>query len=255
MSAPLDQAYAILSGVDSVVVLTGAGMSRDSGVPTFRDALTGLWERFDPHELATEAAFRKDPARVFGWYMWRWRLVRQARTHAGYTALARLATLGPSVTVVTQNVDGLHHREGDLEVVELHGSLAAFRCLDGGHPYPAERLEHLSGSEPAEVPPPACPLCGSPIRPGVVWFGEVLPEAAVERAWHVVSQCDALIVVGTSSLVYPAAILPQVAIGRGCPVIEMNPDITPLSPHVTVRLPERAEVALPMLTGRLAGAT
>jgi NAD-dependent deacetylase len=242
-----------LSDKRSLVVVTGAGMSHDSGVPTFREALTGLWARYDPQELATEAAFRHNPARVFGWYLWRWQLVRQVKPHAGYDALAQLEPTVADFLIATQNVDGLHRRAGSQAVVELHGSLASFRCLDGGHPYDPANLERMDAPTSEEVEPPYCQECGSPIRPGVVWFGESLPEAAVSRAWSAVAECDALVVIGTSALVYPAAELPQIALRHGCPVVEINPDSTPLSPHVAVAWPERAAVALPALVDRLAG--
>jgi len=230
-------------------------MSRDSGVPTFRDALTGLWSRYDPHELANEPAFRRNPARVFGWYLWRWRLVRDAQPHKGYHALVRMAEVFDELLVVTQNVDGFHRRVGSKDVVELHGSLEAFRCLDRGHTYDADRLRSLTASAEGEVEPPECDVCGSPIRPGVVWFGEMLPQGAVERAWSAVSQCDALMVVGTSAVVYPAAELPSIALARGRPVIEVNPEQTPISGSVDLWWPERAEVALSRLADLLAPST
>lgn len=247
----LDRAVEALGTARHVVVLTGAGMSQDSGVPTFRDALTGLWARFDPMELATEDAFRQNPARVFGWYLWRRRLIERAVPHEGYRALVRLERLVDELLVVTQNVDGLHRRAGSSEIVELHGSLESFRCLDGAHPYPAEQLGALADRE-GEVEPPPCPSCGAPIRPGVVWYGELLPEAALERAWSAAQQCDALLLVGTSALVYPAAGLPSIVLSRGCPVVEVNPEPTPYSGHVMAWLAERASLALPALVDRLA---
>ena len=252
MSDPLEQAATLLSDAARVVTLTGAGMSQESGVPTFRDALTGLWARYDPQELATEAGFRSDPARVFGWYLTRLYLTRQVEPHAGHRALVELAGVFDEFVVLTQNVDGLHRRAGSGDVIELHGSLDAFRCFDRGHPFDARRLEQqwmrsLGGA----VEPPPCPECGSPIRPGVVWFGEVLPVAVVERAREVVEWCDVLLVVGTSALVYPAADLPRGALARGAAVIEINPDRTPLSSSVELCWPARAGTALPALAERL----
>ncbi|UCG86942.1 MAG: NAD-dependent deacylase [Gemmatimonadota bacterium] len=246
-----DGAAAVLGGAQSLMVVTGAGMSHDSGVPTFRDAMTGLWARYDPQELATETAFRNNPARVFGWYLWRWHLVRGVEPHAGYDALVRLESMFDDFLIATQNVDGLHCRSGSKAVVELHGSLEAFRCLDRGHPYDTANIAGLAVPTVEEVEPPRCPDCDSPIRPGVVWFGESLPHLAVGRAWSAVAQCDALIVVGTSALVYPAAELPEIVVRRGGPVVEINPESTPLSPRVTVSWPERAAVALPALVDRL----
>jgi len=229
MTAECDQALKLIGPADRVVALTGAGMSQESGVPTFRGAQTGLWARFDPMELATADAFRRHPARVFGWYLWRFKLVRSAEPHAGHFALAAMANRFGGLPVVTQNVDGLHRRAGSRELIELHGSLESFRCFDKGHPYDASKLDALEVPESGEVTPPACTVCGSPVRPGVVWFGEMLPPGAFERGQELVRRCDALLVVGTSSVVYPAAALPEVAAARGVPVIEINPEQTPLT--------------------------
>lgn len=249
-SPELDRAVAVLEGAKCLVAVTGAGMSQDSGVPTFREAQTGLWARYDPQELATESAFRSNPHRVFGWYLSRWRNVRDVRPHPGYNALARLEAVFEELIVATQNVDGMHKRSGSTNVVELHGSLAAFRCLECGHPYDSAKLERLGGTT-EEVEPPKCALCGGLVRPGVVWYGEALPADAVQRAWEAVWRCDALLVVGTSGLVYPAAELPEIALRRGRSVVEVNPDATPLTPRVDVWLEERAAKALPLLADRL----
>ncbi len=249
-ASELDHAVEALSEAARLVVVTGAGMSQDSGVPTFRDAQTGLWARYDPQELATEFAFRSHPARVFGWYLSRWKKIREVDPHPGYYALVRLGTVCDELLVATQNVDSLHRRAGSSDVVELHGSLAAFRCLERGHPYEAALLEGLAVTG-GEVQPPECKECGSPVRPGVVWYGESLPTGAVSRAWEAVGCCDGLIVVGTSALVYPAAELPEIALQRGCPVVEINPDATPLTHRVDVWWGERAAVALPLLVDRL----
>ena len=245
----LDAVAAALRGARLVVVATGAGMSRESGIATFRDALTGLWARFDPAELATEDAFRRAPARVFGWYAWRRKVVRAAVPHAGYDAVVALERLLPEVVVVTQNVDGLHRRAGSRRVLELHGSLERFRCLDAGHPYAAEATP--APSEDGEVEPPACPTCGSPIRPGVVWFGEMLPEREVAAAWEVAARCDVMLVVGTSGLVHPAASLPRIARDAGAMVVEVNPEPSDLSSLATVVCRGPAGVVLPALVRRL----
>lgn len=254
MKDELGRATAILRDANKLVVVTGAGMSRDSGVPTFRDAMTGLWARFDPHELANAEAFCRSPARVFGWYLWRWNLVHEARPHAGYGALVRMEDAFEHIVVATQNVDGFHRRSGSRDVVELHGSLEAFRCFDNDHPFDSRGLLGLETGEDGEVDPPRCLECGSRIRPGVVWFGETLPRRAVERAWAAVAECDAVLVVGTSAVVYPAAELPSIALRRGCPVIDVNPASNPITGDVDVWLQERAEVALPALADRLLAA-
>jgi NAD-dependent deacetylase len=250
-AAECRRAVELLAGARDVLVITGAGMSQESGVPTFRDAQTGLWARYDPMDLATPEAFRRHPDRVFGWYAWRLRQVRAADPHVGHCALAAMERLFPRLTVVTQNVDGLHRRAGSREVVELHGSLEAFRCADCGRSYDADDVMAVAPREPAELFPPRCPACGGPVRPGVVWFGETLPMAAMERAWSLVRECDMLLVVGTSAVVYPAATLPEVAVARGIGVIEINPEPTPFTPHVTLAWPSTAAVALPQLEAAL----
>lgn len=245
----------VMAPAKRILVLTGAGMSAESGIPTFRDALTGLWARYDPEELATEAAFRQHPARVFGWYAWRLALARQARPHAGYRALARLGDrYGGGLVVVTQNVDGLHRRAGSRSVVELHGSLEAFRCVDHGHRFPTEEVLRLRGGGAGELEPPRCGECGSLVRPGVVWFGEVLPEPALRRAWCEARDTDTALVVGTSSLVYPAAAIPGLAAAHGARVIEINPHRTPLSERVDLFWQAGAGDALPVLAARLCDA-
>jgi NAD-dependent deacetylase len=251
MSHELDRTLEAMAGAARLVVLTGAGMSRDSGMPTFREAQTGLWAQYDPQQLATPQAFSRSPARVFGWYVWRYQKAISLEPHAGYDAVVRLEDLFDDVTVVTQNVDGLHSRAGSRRVVELHGSLRRFRCVSGGHPYAEERVRQVTLPQSGEVDPPQCPQCGSPVRPGVVWFGESLPPDAMREAWTAAEQCDAMLVVGTSALVYPAAGLPDAALANDRPVIEINPDPTPLSDRVDVWWSERAAVALPQLTARL----
>jgi NAD-dependent deacetylase len=246
------QAATLLSDVESLVVLTGSGMSQESGVPTFRDAQTGLWSEFDPMELATESAFRRHPRRVFGWYLWRLQLVRSSKPNAGHHALARLESHFPRLTVVTQNVDGYHHQAGSRDVVELHGSLQRFRCIDWGHEYDSDALVQLEVPDDGEVDPPLCEQCGSMIRPDVVWFGETLPESAMSQAWHLVRECDAMLVVGTSAVVFPAAALPEVAVRRGIPVIEIGPEETALTPETRLSWRTTAAVGVPLLEHALA---
>jgi len=219
-----DALAALARGTGRVTVLTGAGMSAESGVPTFRDAGTGWWARFDPARLATEDAFRRDPALVFGWYAWRLGRVREASPNAGHLALARWAQRRP-VAIVTQNVDDLHERAGSEVLAHLHGSLADFRCFECGRLFSGQLPD---ATEDGRLTP-ACPGCGGPIRPGVVWFGEPLPERAVSDAVRACRDTDLLLVVGTSGLVHPAAGLPRLAADEGVPVVEINPEPTPLS--------------------------
>ena len=246
MSQLLHTLVPVLSGVGSVAVLTGAGMSAESGVPTFRDALTGYWSRYDPADLATPEAFRRQPDVVFGWYLARLRRILAAVPHEGYDALATLDAALGGVPVITQNVDGLHSTAGSRDVIELHGSLRAFRCSAQAHPVPLATIARLAeDADGGPVQPPECPNCGSYVRPGVVWFGEVLPADALERAADVAGRCDILLVVGTSSVVYPAAQIPHHARASGATVIEINPTRTPLSAVAHHQVPMTARQALP----------
>jgi len=245
----LDRAAEWLAAAERVVVSTGAGMSRESGIPTFRDAMEGLWARFDPQKLATEQGFRRNPRRVWSWYAWRRHKVAEARPHPGYFALVELEALVPSLAVVTQNVDGLHAIAGSRDVVELHGSLRRVKCLDRHHPFVGELPE---GGADAETDPPPCPVCGSPLRPDVVWFGEMLPEGAVERAWTLAAECGVLLLVGTSGTVWPAAELPHVAQRVGARVIEVNPEPSELTEVASVFLQGRAGEVLPALVRAVA---
>lgn len=217
-----------------LVFLTGAGMSAESGVPTFRDGLTGLWSRFDAEALATPQAFRRDPALVWGWYRWRaWQLLR-VQPNAAHHAIAALERAGLRVDVVTQNVDDLHERAGSTGVHHLHGHLLRSRCLDCGarrapDPILADPAPPEGGGHEA---PPRCAACGGPYRPDVVWFGEALPDDAWAAGIETIERCDRVVVVGTSGLVQPAASLPRLARDCGKPVLEINPiasRITPLA--------------------------
>jgi NAD-dependent deacetylase len=251
MTDPLSVTVALLREAEYVVVLTGAGMSAESGVPTFRDALTGWWAQYAPEDLATEHAFRRDPDRVFAWYVTRLHAVRRAQPHAGYHALVELARrYEDAFTVVTQNVDGLHSRAGSRDVVELHGSLEAFRCIACRHPGSADAMARLEDGAEA-IRPPACEKCGNFMRPGVVWYGEMLPADAMERATLAAQAAEVALVVGTSSLVYPAAELPSLVAAAGGRVVEINPDETPLSRRADVRWPAAAGEALPALVAAL----
>ena len=238
----LARAVEALAGARRVVVSTGAGMSKESGIPTFRDAMEGLWAEFDPQELATEEGFRANPRRVWSWYAWRRRRVAEAEPHAGHFAVTELQRILPAVTVVTQNVDGLHTAAGTRELVELHGNIRRLRCLDHAHPFDGEIAD-----EEGESDPPPCPVCGSPLRPDVVWFGEMLPQRAVKRAWDEAARCDALLLVGTSGTVWPAAELPHVARRRGAFIVEVNAEPSELTPLADVFLRGTAGGILPRL--------
>ncbi len=199
-----------------VCVLTGAGISAESGVPTFREAQSGLWAEYDPLKLATPDAFERDPALVWRWYRWRRALVEGVEPNAGHRALVGLARRVPRLTLVTQNVDGLHQRAGSEAVVEFHGNLFAERCSDCEQP----------ASDPSVSELPRCPACGGLLRPGVVWFGESIPATALETAVAAAANCDVFLSVGTSSLVYPAAGLIHAAREVGAVCVEINPNPT-----------------------------
>jgi NAD-dependent deacetylase len=203
-----------------IAVLTGAGISAESGIPTFRDATSGLWSHFNPEDLATLEAFERNPELVWSWYSERRQRAASAKPNAGHLALARLEQHSEQVTIITQNVDGLHQRAGSSHVLELHGSLFRAKCLEHGH-------VHTTWDE-ERAAPPHCGLCGSLLRPDVVWFGEALPMEVYLQAQQALASCDLLLVIGTSGIVEPAASLPHTALQRGTPVVIINPEATPL---------------------------
>lgn len=224
-----------------IAVLTGAGMSAESGVPTFRDALTGLWAQFNPEDLATEAAFRAHPARVWDWYAERRSAFNTVEPNAGHRALAAFARHHPGrLTLITQNVDGLHQRADHVDAIALHGNIAQDHWLD------TPRACCLPGSVAAGRPP-SCAVCGNLRRPSVVWFGEPLPAAALAAGEAAARACDLMLVVGTSGVVYPAAGLALTAHQRGARVVIINPDATDLDPVADVCLREPAARCLPPL--------
>lgn len=231
-----------LREASSIIVLTGSGISEESGVPTFREAKTGLWARFDPQELATPGAFARDPALVWNWYEWRRKLVAHARPNPGHLAIAELQRCTPNVTLVTQNVDGLHQEAGSREVIELHGNIRRTKC--------SVEDATVHEFEDGETPP-LCPSCGAPLRPDVVWFGEMLPRGALGAASMAARGAELVLSVGTSSLVYPAAGLPFEALDNGATVVEINPSETPLTPHADYALRGLAGDVLPRLVGEL----
>ena len=229
-----------------VMVLTGAGMSAESGIPTFRDALTGLWAKYRPEELATPEAFEAHPDRVWQWYEERRAQVRVAKPHAGHFALVELEKVLPELRIVTQNVDGLHQLAGSRQVTELHGNILRSKCSVTMRPISAEWL-----SDDAQIPPRSPYVRSGFARPDVVWFGEVLPQDAIDAAMASASGCDYCFSIGTTSLVHPAASLPLVALERGAALIEINPDETPLSLHADQCLRGTAAQVLPALLRQL----
>ena len=238
------RAAEVLRRARHVCVLTGAGISAESGIPTFRDALTGLWAKFSPEELATPEAFERDPETVWSWYEWRRQLVREAQPNAGHLALAEFARRVPDLTLVTQNVDGLHQRAGSRDVLEYHGNILRDRCT-------VEQIVAQRSEDTRRAGLPRCAACGGLLRPDVVWFGEAIPAGPMTLAAAAAEECDVFLSVGTSSLVYPAAGLAEVALRRRATVIEINPNETDLSPHAHLVLRGPSGQVLPALLERI----
>jgi NAD-dependent deacetylase len=232
-----------LSRVHTVAAFCGAGISAESGVPTFRDVQTGLWAQFRPEDLATPQAYLNDPKLVWDWYWMRHQRLTSVAPNPGHLALAQLDTF-TQTTIITQNVDGLHHRAKSRQILELHGTLAHWKCFDAHHRFQGDPM-----GLPQHRGVPLCPVsgCGSTLRPDVVWFGESLPEGVWAQAYQVSQEVQLFLSVGTSALVQPAASLPLIAKKAGAIVIEINPQTTPLTSQVHWSLQEKAGLALPWL--------
>ncbi len=234
-----DEIIGRIRAAQSIVVLTGAGISAESGVPTFRDAQTGLWANFKAEELATPQAFLRNPEMVWNWYMMRREMIGQAKPNAGHFALARMELKTPRFLLVTQNIDNLHRLAGNKNLIEIHGNIQRTKCFDEGTG--VEEWDASSGV------PPKCPRCGGLLRPDVVWFGEMLSPGAYEAAAEAARKCDVFFSIGTSSIVYPAASLPYEALSRMRLTIEINPEETPLSARVNYHFSGAAGKLLPQL--------
>ena len=222
-----------------VVVLTGAGISAESGVPTFRGE-AGLWRQYRPEELATPQAFARDPKLVWEWYDWRRRLIGACQPNPAHHTLADMESRLPDFTLITQNVDGLHRLAGNQNVLELHGDIWRLRCTRQG-------TALVDRTTPLPEIPPRCAECGALMRPDVVWFGEALPGAVLEDAFSASAACDVVLVIGTAAVVQPAATLPLVATNNGAALVEINPQLTPLSIYADLTLRQPAAQALPEL--------
>ena len=228
----------MLRSANRITVLTGAGISAESGIPTFRDAQTGLWAQYDPHQLATPEAFAENPKLVLDWYRWRRSLVNQSAPNPGHKALAALESRVPTLTLITQNVDGLHRIAGSQNVIELHGNIHRLRCSSGqDHGMFAWNEEEMQ----------RCPACGSLLRPDIVWFGEALPVQGLQQALEASQNCDIFFSIGTSGVVEPAASLPYEALRSGVAVVEVNPIPTPLTVYARYHFAYPAGQALPQL--------
>ncbi len=222
-----------------VVVLTGAGVSQESGLRTFRDQQTGLWAKHKPEDLASPEAFRRDPKLVWDWYAWRREALKGVRPNAGHYSLVEFENHIPEFTLVTQNVDGLHRMAGSRNLHELHGNIQRVRCSECG------RFAEDWNDNSEEVP--RCAFCGGLLRPDVVWFGEALPRTALETAVEASRQCELFFSIGTSGVVQPAASLPYAAHNRGAALIEVNPEPTSLTPKVDYFLQGKSGELLPEL--------
>ena len=246
----IEQAVEIIRNSERLTVLTGAGVSAESGIPAFRDALTGLWAQYDPTRLATPQAFAQDPKLVWDFYQY-WRdLMRPAQPNPAHFALAALEKRFPQMQIITQNVDDLHERAGSHNVIRLHGKMSANKCSANcqGDPTPVD-VAQLQWDAPREVP--ACPYCGSPVRPDVVWFGEMLPLVQLDAARIAATYADVMLVVGTSGVVTPAADMPQIAKDNGAIIIEFNPVESAITPIADLWLPAPAGETLPRVVAAL----
>lgn len=235
----------VVRSARSITALTGAGISAESGIPTFRDAQTGLWARYNPHELATPEAFAKNPQLVMDWYRWRRNLVAQAGPNPGHQALAEIEKRVDQFTLITQNVDNLHHLAGSKNVIELHGSLQKLRCSNTACSYIVDQW--------SKDPLPTCPECTALLRPDIVWFGEELPQQAISAALHASQHCEIFFSIGTSGVVEPAASLPYEALRSGAVVVEVNPQSTPLSVYTKFFCPYTSGSFLPALVSAVWG--
>ena len=234
-----------LRNAKRVVVLTGAGVSQESGLRTFRDAQTGLWAQYKPTELASPEAFARDPKLVWDWYAWRREAVKAVRPNAGHYALVKMETRVPEFTLITQNVDNLHRMAGSQNVLELHGNIQRVRCAD------CYTFTETWDDDSEAVP--RCKVCGGLLRPDVVWFGEALPRQQLEAAVEAARSCEAFFSIGTSGVVQPAASLGFAAHNRGATVVEINAEPTPLTPKADYFLHGKSGEILPQLVDAVWG--
>lgn len=244
----IEQTAGWLAEARCVAVFTGAGVSAESGIPTFRDALTGLWASYDPQALATPQGFLANPKLVWDWYAYRRKLVAATLPNPGHFALAELERLVPELAVITQNVDGLHRKAGSRKVIELHGNITRVRCWRGD-----KVIEDWDDESYAGEAPPRCELCGNLLRPDVVWFGEPLPQEALAESFRLAGRCDLMLVAGTSGQVQPAASLPPAARQAGARVVEVNPEPGEITPTAHLLLQGKSGEVLPLVVERLKG--
>jgi NAD-dependent deacetylase len=238
-SEDIKRAAEMIRNAKRIAVLTGAGISSESGVPTFRGK-DGLWRQFRAEDLATPEAFSRDPKLVWEWYNWRRGLIGKVEPNPAHTILAKWETVFPEFALITQNVDGLHVKAGSKNILELHGNIWKLRCTKEG------TITENHATPLADVPP-RCPACGEMLRPHVVWFGESLDPSILHRVFALCSHCDVMLVIGTSAFVQPAASLPFYASDAGAKIIEINPEPTPLTSLVNLSLQGKAGEILPLI--------
>ena len=239
----VEEVVEFLAGAGRVAVLTGAGISAESGVPTFRGK-DGLWKQYKAETLATPEAFERDPKLVWEWYDWRRGLIAPVEPNAGHRVIAGWESLFGEMAVITQNVDGLHAKAGSQNVVELHGNIWKLRCTREG------TVEEVRDNPLPHIPP-VCPNCGSLFRPHIVWFGESLDPIVLGRAYELSESCQVMFVIGTSAVVHPAASLPYAAARAGAKIVEVNLEPTPLTPQADFFFPGKAGEIMPVLDRRL----
>lgn len=252
MDNSVQHAAALIRASRRLVVLTGSGVSKESGVPTFRDALDGLWAQYDPIRLATPQAFATNPKLVWDFYEYRRRIMSPAQPNPAHLALAQLEKRFPALPIITQNVDDLHEQAGSTHIIRLHGKISANKCSKNcqGDPTPID-VTTLEWDEQHEYP--RCPHCGSPVRPDVVWFGEMLPHEQLDAAKTAAARADVMLVVGTSGVVMPAADMPFITHHAGGKVIEVNPSESAITPIADVWLRGAAGDLLPRVVAALDG--
>ena len=234
-----------LKSANSIVVLTGAGVSAESGVPTFRDN-DGLWNNFEPEELASMEGFMKNPEMVWQWYKWRQKIIEKVEPNSGHYALAKMEKyftgIGKIFSLITQNVDGLHKKAGSKNIYELHGNIMNSKCTNCN--YTTDQIDYSDHL-------PTCIQCGHKLRPDIVWFGEQLPEEQLDKAFYLSENSDVFLSIGTSSLVYPAAMLPVYAIDEGSYTVEINPEKSPISYLFNEEIREKSGIVLPQIVEKL----
>ncbi len=239
----ISQLIDILYQTKQIVVLTGAGISAESGIPTFRGE-EGLWKQYRAEDLATPIAFIKDPKLVWEWYDWRRGIIASKKPNAGHKILGRWEKIFPNFILITQNIDGLHQKAGSKNILELHGNIWKVRCTE-------ERTITENHDIPLEEIPPHCPDCGALLRPHVVWFGESLSSSVLYKAFQVSSSCEIIFSIGTSAVVQPAASLPLAAAEANAKIVEINPDPTPLTSYADFSFRGKAGEILPLINKEL----